>query len=282
MIEQVCRKERQYGMKIREIAETKRKAKEWFASYTADYDMEDPKIALKAVHTYHVAELCQTIAESMALNEVECMAAWLSGLLHDVGRFEQIRRFNTFSDADSIDHALLSTEILFGTKEDASCGRIRQVILDPSWDIYLYKAIKYHSAYRLPPDLSEMEKTYCQILRDEEKIDIFRVNLETPMEDIYNTTTETLKQAEVTSEVLQAFKERHAVLRALKKTPVDNVVGHISLYYELVYPKSRQIALSQGYLLRLAEFASENERTRKVFEDIRTQLQEDIENGSKK
>ena len=42
MIEQVCRKERQYGMKIREIAETKRKAKEWFASYTADYDMEDP------------------------------------------------------------------------------------------------------------------------------------------------------------------------------------------------------------------------------------------------
>ena len=140
MIEQVCRKERQYGMKIREIAETKRKAKEWFASYTADYDMEDPKIALKAVHTYHVAELCQTIAESLALNEVECMAAWLSGLLHDVGRFEQIRRFNTFSDADSIDHALLSTEILFGTKEDASCGRIRQVILDPSWDIYLYKA----------------------------------------------------------------------------------------------------------------------------------------------
>lgn len=127
-----------------------------------------------------------------------------------------------------------------------------------------------------------MEKTYCQILRDADKIDIFRVNLETPMEDIYNTTTETLKQAEVTSEVLQAFKERHAVLRALKKKPVDNVVGHISLYYELVYPKSRQIALSQGYLLRLAEFASENERTRKVFEDIRTQLQEDIENGSKK
>ena len=107
MIEQVYRKERQYGMKIREIAETKRKAKEWFASYTADYDMEDPKIALKAVHTYHVAELCQTIAESLALNEVECMAAWLSGLLHDVGRFEQIRRFNTFSDADSIDHALI-------------------------------------------------------------------------------------------------------------------------------------------------------------------------------
>lgn len=44
----------------------------------------------------------------------------------------------------------------------------------------------------------------------------------------------------------------------------------------------RQIALSQGYLLRLAGFVSENEKTGKVFEDIRTQLQEDIDNGSQK
>ena len=42
--------------------EIKSKAKEWFASYTANYDMQDPKIALKAVHTYHVAELCEKIA----------------------------------------------------------------------------------------------------------------------------------------------------------------------------------------------------------------------------
>ena len=62
----------------------------------------------------------------------------------------------------------------------------------------------------------------------------------------------------------------------------DFIIPNYRSDQELVYPKSRQIALSQGYLLRLAEFASENERTRKVFEDIRTQLQEDIENGSKK
>ena len=70
--------------------------------------------------------------------------------------------------------------------------------------------------------------------------------------------------------------------KILSQNCQDFIIPNYRSDQELVYPKSRQIALSQGYLLRLAEFASENERTRKVFEDIRTQLQEDIENGSKK
>ena len=139
--------------------EIKRKAKEWFASYTANYDMQEPKIALKAVHTYHVAELCEKIAQSLSLDDDACLTAWLCGLLHDVGRFEQIRRYHTFSDADSIDHALLSIEILFGDEsDDDKTGRIREVLEDASRDDTIYQAVKYHSAYRLPQELHQTEK----------------------------------------------------------------------------------------------------------------------------
>ena len=254
--------------------EIKRKAKEWFASYTANYDMQDPKIALKAVHTYHVAELCEKIAQSLSLDDDACLTAWLCGLLHDVGRFEQIRRYHTFSDADSIDHALLSIEILFGDEsDDEKKGRIREVLEDASRDDTIYQAVKYHSAYRLPQELHQTEKMFCDILRDADKIDIFRVNLETPMEDIYNTTTEELKNAFVTPEVLQAFHERHAVLRALKKTPVDHVVGHICLTFELVYPESRKIVRKQGYLDRMMHFESKNPKTLEQFGQIREEMQ---------
>ena len=92
------------------------------------------------------------------------------------------------------------------------------------------------------------------------------------MEDIYNTTTEELRNATVTPEVLQAFYEHHAVLRSLKKTPVDHVVGHISLFYELVYPIRKRIALEQGYLGRLTEFVSDNPDTQQVFAQIRNEL----------
>lgn len=246
-------------------------AKERFASYVSAYDMKDSKIALKAVHTYRVAELCRSIAEDIGLSKEDRFVAWMSGMLHDIGRFEQIRRYHTFVDADSIDHALLSTQILFGENQE-DVGIIREFIQDDAYDDLLYTAIRYHSAYRLPENLTDRQKMFCDILRDADKIDIFRVNLETPMEEIYNTTTRELKESQVTPEVLQAFMEHHAVQRELKKTPVDNVVGHLALFYELVYPKSRELALSQGYLKQLSEFTSDNPKTLVEFENIRKEL----------
>ena len=78
----------------------------------------------------------------------------------------------------------------------------------------------------------------------------------------------------MTPEVLQSFDEEHAVLRSLKKTAVDNVVGHISLVYELVYPESCRIVKRQGYLDRLMNFESRNPQTRKQFEHIREHMRE--------
>lgn len=86
--------------------------------------------------------------------------------------------------------------------------------------------------------------------------------------------TEVLYQEEVTPEVLQSFDEEHAVLRSLKKTAVDNVVGHISLVYELVYPESCRIVKRQGYLDKLMNFESKNSHTRKQFEHIREHMRE--------
>ena len=88
----------------------------------------------------------------------------------------------------------------------------------------------------------------CAILRDADKIDILKVNVEIPLEEIYNTTTEALRNSQVTEAVMDAFFEHHCILRSLKKTPVDIVVGHISLTYELVYPESLKIVKEQGYL----------------------------------
>ena len=85
-------------------------------------------------------------------------------------------------------------------------------------------------------------------------------------------TTEDLKNSEITPEVMQAFFEHHAVLRKLKKTAIDNIVGHASLTYELVYPESYHITEEQGYLWKMVSFESDNEKTREQFEKIRAEL----------
>ena len=76
-----------------------------FQEYTDRYDSSRDMIRLKIEHTYRVCGLCQQIARSLDLPEEEVDIAWLTGLLHDVGRFEQQRVYGTFTDADSIDHA---------------------------------------------------------------------------------------------------------------------------------------------------------------------------------
>ena len=237
-----------------------------FAGYAARYNEKDPKVRLKIDHTYRVAALCARIAAEQGLNAAGVDLAWLCGLLHDVGRFEQLRRYGTFNDAESIDHAACSAEVLFDR------GQIRQYTPDAAEDALLRTAVAWHSAYRLPADLDPRTRLYCDLLRDADKIDILRVNVETPLEEIYNVTTEQLRAAAITPAVEQAFYEHHAVLRALKRTPADNVVGHASLVYELVYPESLREVSRQGYLWQLLDFKTENPDTARDFAALRDHL----------
>ena len=239
-----------------------------FADYVKGYNIEDPKVKLKIDHTYRVAGFCQRIARSLELSREETDIAWLCGLLHDVGRFEQLSNYGTFIDAQSIDHAMYGAEILFDQ------GRIRDYLEDCSEDDLLRKVVSCHSAYRIPEDYDERTVLFANILRDADKVDILRVNVETPLEEIYNVSTEVLRNDPVTPQVMQAFQEGHAVLRTLKRTAVDNVVGHISLVFELVFPVSLQMASEQGYLDKLMNFSSENPETVKDFAAVRKRMAE--------
>lgn len=242
------------------------RAQKAFADYAAHYNAADAKVKLKIDHTYRVAALCARIAQSLALPPEDVDLAWLSGILHDVGRFEQLRRYNTFIDAQSVSHAALSVAVLFDE------GRIRDYLDDAGADALLRTAVEWHSAFRLPEALDDRTRLFCQILRDADKIDILRVNVETPMEEIYNVSTAALRRSPVTPAVLDAFYAHHCVLHSLKQYPADNAVGHASLVFELCYPESLRIVGEQGWLWRLLDFKTDNPDTAAAFAAIRDEL----------
>ena len=273
--------------------------KKTFQEYTDRYDSANPKIKLKIDHTYRVANLCEQIAQSLELSAAEVDLAWLSGMLHDVGRFEQLRRYNTFSDAQSIDHARFAVELLYdegliadyvpeiSTTELVADARTWRSPTAQSEDMPLSDilqtlriAIGEHSAYRIQKGLDERTRMFCQILRDADKVDIFRVICDTPMEEVYGFQTKDILRSAITPEVMQAFYEHHAVLRKLKKCPADYIVAHGSLTFELVYPESLRIAKEQGYLKQMMSFQSENPDTAEIFEDLRKDLNDYLEERS--
>ena len=116
--------------------------------------------------------------------------AWLTGMLHDVGRFEQIKRYNTFNDAQSVDHANFGADLLF---KEGLIDTYVDGFHDDKYGIIVENAIRNHSAFRIDERLDDYTVMFCNILRDADKVDIFRVNVDTPAEDIYNVTTEELK-----------------------------------------------------------------------------------------
>lgn len=241
--------------------------KETFKKYTDAYDASDEKVKLKIDHTYRVADLCEQIANAEKLDDADVELAWLLGMLHDVGRFEQLRRYGTFNDVESIDHAQFGADILFAD------DRIRDYVADDSEDELIEMAIRVHSMYRVPNDMPSRAEKLAHILRDADKIDILRVNVEVPLEEIYNATTEELRNAEVSEEVMKSFYEHTAILKSIRQTVVDHVVGHISLVFELVSAESTRIAKEQGYLDKLMNFQSYNPRTTDQFAEIRAEME---------
>lgn len=255
-----------------------------FRSYTSLYDPSNGKVALKIEHTYRVADLCHRIAESLELPEHDRDIAWLLGMLHDIGRFEQVKRFDSFIDAETVDHAKFGADILFGpapgsdrlNDEEKEAGPQIEHFVDgllthPERAL-IELAIRVHNDFRIPEDLTERERIFCNILRDADKVDIFRVNNEFPMEVIYNCSSEELNLHPVAPGVMQAVEEMHCVLRSLKESPIDNIVSHICLAFELVYPLSLQITMEQGYLDRLLNLEPEHPVAKEQFAYIRAQI----------
>lgn len=268
----------------------RRRVLDVFEAYVKKYNIEDEKIRLKAEHTYRVSALCEQIAKSIELSDEDVELAWFLGMLHDIGRFEQVKRYGTFMDAQSVNHAEFGAALLFDEgliKEFADCS------VDGNEQIYpessegnasclndekyymnlIRDVIAWHSAYRLPETMDERTRMFCDILRDADKVDILRVNVEFSFEDIYNVPLDVLRNCEVADAVMQAVDEQHAVFREWRKTPVDYLVGHICLVYEMVYRETVREVVKQGYLNKLLNFESENEKARGQFQEIRNKME---------
>ena len=139
-----------------------------YAAYVDTFRVEGelpPMMELKRVHTQRVVENARAIAAGEAFDANVARVCEAAALLHDTGRYEQLRRYNTFRDSDSVDHAVFSHDIV---KEKGWLDGLaeRQAILD---------AVLFHNRRDLPEGLDAVTRTASQTVRDADKLDIFRV-----------------------------------------------------------------------------------------------------------
>lgn len=242
----------------------RQKAMEAFKNYVALYDVTNKKIALKVAHTYRTAQLSEEIAKSLELNKEDVDLAWLIGLLHDIGRFEQLRIYDTFDDSKSINHADFGVKVLF---ED---GAIRKFIEESKYDDVIYKAIKNHNKYEIEEGLTEKTLTHAKIIRDADKTDIFKIHVDDLENDdnvLYHI--EEIKKQKVTPQVLEQFLKNEPVHSKNVEKDIDHFVLIIGFIYDYYYQKGLEIIRKEKYIERMIAFIQGCKETEEQTELIR-------------
>ena len=110
-------------------------------------DRSDLSFNLKVTHTYHVAENSKNIAEKLNLSKEDIELAELIGLLHDIGRFEELKITKELNSI-KFDHATYGSKMLFEK------GMIRNFIEDSQYDEIIKKAIENHSKLTIEKGLN--------------------------------------------------------------------------------------------------------------------------------
>lgn len=246
-----------------------------FKEYTDDYDVTDPKISLKIRHTYRVADIAEKIALSIGLKDKEVELAWFNGMLHDIGRFEQLRRYDTFVDRDSVDHAMLGADILF---KDGLIESFPTEGLPDGWEQFAETAVRCHSWLNLPEDMDKATRMYTDILRDADKCDIFRVLTEPP-HDVRNANI-IASDTPACDMVMQGVREHRCVPRTFQRTEFEALMMQCCMAFELVYQKSRDITKEQGYLDKLMDLGVKNEEMKEQQRILREEMKKAMDSAS--
>lgn len=247
------------------------KAKNAFNEYVKDYNSDNEKILLKINHIKRVSQLSKQIATQLKLSQEDIELAELIGLLHDIGRFEQIKRYNTFNDNKSINHGELGVKILFEE------GLIRDFIKEDSFDNIIKKAILNHNKGKIEEGLSERELLHCKIIRDSDKTDIFNVLVTESVKAFYET--EDMSKEKITPEIYREFVEEKEINYKNRKTSADLLVAHFAYVFDFNFKESINILKEKNYIdVLYKRFTFEDDKTLKMYKDIYCRVKEYLYN----
>lgn len=250
-----------------------KKAEKEFNNYISKYNMNESNILMKIYHTFRVEEICEKIAISLGLEEEKIRLAKLIGLLHDIARFEQYKRFKTFSDIKSIDHGNFAVEIL---EKD---NYIRKYIETDKYDEIIKKAIYNHNKYSIEANLGKETEMFCKIIRDADKLDIMYL----ATFELWNEVKESIEKNIISPKVIEQFISKKIINREYVRNDIDRVVVNIAFIFDYNFRENYEIIKKNNYIDKTIDrFNFEKEETRNQIELIRKIANDYIDNQIKK
>ncbi len=220
-------------------------AKRTFEEYLSQYNCNDFRTREKIVHTYNVVKTSKYLAEKLRLDKEQSDLAQIIALLHDIGRFEQLKDFGSFEDYKTMDHAIFGAKILFEE------GLIRKFVEEDSYDDIIREAILNHNKLEIEKDrMDELTLFHSKLIRDSDKIDNFRLQSEIEPDKIFNTDLERIEHEALTSPTYDSLMKKQVVIFKERKTNVDKWVSLLGFLYDFNFEQSLEYIKDKDYINR--------------------------------
>ncbi|AKJ65097.1 HD domain-containing protein [Kiritimatiella glycovorans] len=208
-----------------------------------------PLHELKEQHSCRVAAHARRIAEREGWAERNCTIGEAAGWLHDTGRFDQINRYGTFRDKESVNHGEHGFRVLSELAWFTNCAGgngLRALLLD---------AVRYHNRREIPAHVPDGHRPILHLVRDADKLDNFGVHYRAITSGEADRYPELLLHAgpghPPTPEALEALLRRETVDYGHVHSRTDMVLLHLSWLYDLHYPSSLRHAREEGVVDRV-------------------------------
>ena len=207
---------------------------------------EDAPVALKIDHTLRVLACAEQIAadEAAFAEHNTGRALRIAALFHDVGRFEQYKKFRTFTDAESCNHGALGARIL--RREGFLRNETRQM------RGLVMGAVAAHNSLKLPARYSGVALDILRGLKDADKLDILRVLSEKLAPGAKKDEVVMLhlkdEDGRFSAPVLDALKAERVALYADMRYYNDFRLLLCSWIFDLHFAASCRMMQSEGHL----------------------------------
>lgn len=239
------------------------KARIAFKEYLNSFDnKEDPGFKLKVVHTYHVVDNAIMISEKLGLSKEDINLSALIGILHDIGRFDELKNLKKF-DSVGNDHALFASKLLFEE------NLITNFIDTDKYNNIIQKAIENHNKKQIEYGLSEKELLHAKIIRDADKLDNYRVKKEEKIENIFPgvvNSKEELENSLISDSVYESVIKEECVDIKDRKYPLDYWVCVLAFTFDLNSKETLQIVKENNYINILIDRLKYNVSNEKMNE----------------
>ena len=243
------------------------KAEIAFKEYLKNYDVSDPKIALKITHTYEVLNSAKYIAKKLNLNKEDYDLACLIALLHDIGRFEQLKEYDSYDDTLGMNHAEFGIKLLFEE------NYIRKFVEEKDFDEIIYKAIANHNKYKVDFNgFTDREIMHAKIIRDADKLDNFRVKEKESFVALFEEgmNEDKVGKQDITDKIYKTFESHSLILSSDRVTYMDHWVSFIAFIFDMNYDASLEFIKDKNYIDILVDRIDySNEDTKMKMENIR-------------